>query len=222
MLQRLAAQSRAAAAAFADYPVFWADVFSSWVQATDSEATDASHLTAEGNRHVYAAMRKAQRLSREYSPNRVDVLVKFLSAFNYSSGRLGLGVTGTPGRQLTLRDGSATNGIRVEYADDGTQAAGFHISQDSNGDMSIVNRSNGSGYGEIKFYTKNGTLSLALEKDTGIIRLATGAKLFNQTGNPEGAITAPVGSLFLRTDGGASTTLYVKESGVGNTGWIAK
>lgn len=39
---------------------------------------------------------------------------------------------------------------------------------------------------------------------------------------PEGAVTAVVGSLFTRTDGGASTTLYVKESGSGNTGWVAK
>jgi hypothetical protein len=42
------------------------------------------------------------------------------------------------------------------------------------------------------------------------------------TGTPEGAVTAPVGSLFTRTDGGANTTLYVKESGTGNTGWVAK
>lgn len=42
------------------------------------------------------------------------------------------------------------------------------------------------------------------------------------TGTPEGAVTAPVGSLYSRTDGGAGTTLYVKESGTGNTGWAAK
>lgn len=42
------------------------------------------------------------------------------------------------------------------------------------------------------------------------------------TGTPEGQITAPVGSLARRTDGGPATTLYVKESGAGNTGWIAK
>lgn len=42
------------------------------------------------------------------------------------------------------------------------------------------------------------------------------------TGTPEAAVTAAVGSLFLRTDGGANTTLYVKESGTGNTGWVAK
>lgn len=42
------------------------------------------------------------------------------------------------------------------------------------------------------------------------------------TGTPEGVVTAPVGSMVTRTDGGASTTLYVKQSGTGNTGWVAK
>lgn len=41
-------------------------------------------------------------------------------------------------------------------------------------------------------------------------------------GSPEGAASAPVGSLYLRNDGGANTSLYVKESGTGNTGWAAK
>ena len=48
------------------------------------------------------------------------------------------------------------------------------------------------------------------------------AGIFTGNGTPEGAVTADIGSLFLREDGGASTTLYVKESGTGNTGWIAK
>jgi len=42
------------------------------------------------------------------------------------------------------------------------------------------------------------------------------------TGTPEGVVTAAVGSLFTRVDGGTSTTLYVKETGTGNTGWVAK
>lgn len=50
----------------------------------------------------------------------------------------------------------------------------------------------------------------------------SGPKLKSGTGTPEGAVTAPIGSLFLRTDGGAGTSLYVKESGVGNTGWVGK
>lgn len=50
----------------------------------------------------------------------------------------------------------------------------------------------------------------------------TGVKILVGPGTPEGAQAAPVGSLCLRTDGGANTTLYVKESGTGNTGWVAK
>lgn len=41
-------------------------------------------------------------------------------------------------------------------------------------------------------------------------------------GSPEGVVTAPIGSLYSNTSGGASTTLYVKTSGAGNTGWTAK
>jgi len=42
------------------------------------------------------------------------------------------------------------------------------------------------------------------------------------SGTPESAVTAPVGAVYHRTDGGAGTSFYVKESGTGNTGWVAK
>jgi hypothetical protein len=48
------------------------------------------------------------------------------------------------------------------------------------------------------------------------------AKLFAGLGTPEAVITAPVGSIYLRRDGGVGTSFYVKESGVGNTGWVPK
>lgn len=41
-------------------------------------------------------------------------------------------------------------------------------------------------------------------------------------GDPENVVTAPVGTLYLRTDGGAGTTLYVKEANTDDTGWQAK
>lgn len=47
-------------------------------------------------------------------------------------------------------------------------------------------------------------------------------RIFRVFGTPESQITAGVGSIALRQDGGASTTLYVKESGTGDTGWVAK
>jgi hypothetical protein len=41
-------------------------------------------------------------------------------------------------------------------------------------------------------------------------------------GSPEGVVTANKGSTYRRFDGGAATCFYVKESGIGNTGWVAK
>lgn len=46
--------------------------------------------------------------------------------------------------------------------------------------------------------------------------------LYSGKGSPEGVITGIVGSLYTRTDGGAGTTLYVKESGTAKVGWVAK
>lgn len=42
------------------------------------------------------------------------------------------------------------------------------------------------------------------------------------TGSPESNVTGNVGDLYSRTDGGAGTSLYVKESGTGTTGWAGK
>lgn len=42
------------------------------------------------------------------------------------------------------------------------------------------------------------------------------------SGSPQGVVTAAPGSLYTNTAGGAGVTLYVKESGTGNTGWVAK
>lgn len=52
--------------------------------------------------------------------------------------------------------------------------------------------------------------------------LANGVLWMGGAGTPEGVVSAPVGSLFSRTDGGAGTSFYVKESGTGNTGWVGK
>lgn len=51
---------------------------------------------------------------------------------------------------------------------------------------------------------------------------SNGVKILAGSGTPEGVVAATVGSLYLRRDGGAGTTLYVKQTGTGNTGWAAK
>lgn len=50
----------------------------------------------------------------------------------------------------------------------------------------------------------------------------TGVQILSGFGSPETIVTANPGSLFLRADGGAGTSLYVKEAGTGNVGWVGK
>lgn len=42
------------------------------------------------------------------------------------------------------------------------------------------------------------------------------------SGSPETVLSSSIGSRFYRTNGGTSTVMYVKETGTGNTGWVAK
>ena len=49
-----------------------------------------------------------------------------------------------------------------------------------------------------------------------------GLYVFAGEGSPENRVTAKVGATYHRTDGGANTSFYVKESGIGNTGWQPK
>lgn len=65
------------------------------------------------------------------------------------------------------------------------------------------------------------TIQAVLADDSGFSAFQTLYDRFG-SGTPEGAVTAPVGTTYHRTDGGAGTSLYVKESGAGNTGWVAK
>jgi hypothetical protein len=54
------------------------------------------------------------------------------------------------------------------------------------------------------------------------VQLPGGITWTSGSGSPEGVVTAPVGSLYSRSDGGLLTSLYVKQSGSGNTGWAGK
>ena len=47
-------------------------------------------------------------------------------------------------------------------------------------------------------------------------------RLIAGLGSPEDHVTGNVGDIFQRLDGGTGTTLYVKETGNGATGWVAK
>lgn len=61
-----------------------------------------------------------------------------------------------------------------------------------------------------------GSLTLA----SGEVISLNGVIIKPGSGSPEGVFAAPVGSVYLRTNGGTDTTLYVKETGAGTTGWV--
>lgn len=96
--------------------------------------------------------------------------------------------------------GNATNPWRQVYA------GGTDVS--SGGDGS-VNRAIRIGYG-----TTGGTETIGI---------FYGARTPNETsGGAANGVVANIGSLFLKTNGGANTTLYVKETTNNDTGWTAK
>jgi len=74
--------------------------------------------------------------------------------------------------------------------------------------------------------SSEGNPSLSVEPSgiavVGQVTLNGGVKWLTGEGSPEGLVEAGVGSLYTRTDGAASSTLYVKESGSGSMGWVGK
>lgn len=71
------------------------------------------------------------------------------------------------------------------------------------------------GAGTVLYIKESGT------GNTGWVTVATSSYDRVGTGSPEGVVTAVVGSTYRRLDGGAGTSFYIKESGTGNTGWVA-
>jgi hypothetical protein len=102
--------------------------------------------------------------------------------------------------QSGFTDFGSSQHIRFSGGDPGSVAADIGLKRSAAGILAVTNGS--SGYGKIS--------------------TAASVTWSSGSGSPEGAVTAAVGSLYTRTDGGAGTTLYVKESGAGNTGWVAK
>lgn len=82
------------------------------------------------------------------------------------------------------------------------------------GDVIVFRRSN----------AKVGSVSVVTAGGQQMTLFWTSPTTFNtsRNGSPEGALVSDPGSTCTDTGGGAGTTFYVKETGTGNTGWVAK
>jgi hypothetical protein len=69
ILDRARQATQKAVAAFSDYPVYYSDDVASWIESTDQEPADISHLTPVGNQHVAASFQSAKKTSPGSSPN---------------------------------------------------------------------------------------------------------------------------------------------------------
>lgn len=70
--------------------------------------------------------------------------------------------------------------------------------------------------------TRNGASSvMTFEVRAERVRINNGPDIITGTGSPEGVVTAVKASQFLRTDSAETTSLYVKQTTTGNTGWKA-
>lgn len=104
-----------------------------------------------------------------------------------------------------------------QYDLDDTGRAGWHLVLDADGDFLAISRASAG--------SNPRTPSELLRIDSAgrvILGGSSGPAIITGSGSPNSVVSAPVGSLYLRTDGSAGSTLWVKESGTGNTGWGAK
>jgi hypothetical protein len=128
----------------------------------------------------------------------------------------GMSITGTPTKFV-----GAVDPIYMEFA--GTYAKQFKINKADNamGYTLVVNDSS-EVLSLLSSRAGAAVRTFALGTDLNFSVNGTSAIFTSGSNSPEGVITAPVGSIYTRTNGSANTTLYVKESGSGNTGWVAK
>lgn len=157
------------------------------------------------------------------------------------SDQVGIGGTIEAGYDVAVKgagaplliEGDTTGGAAVVVKNKNTAGAGalFALinSNTSTPQANQVNFDLSSNNGRlvIGFPGATNTPSLWFQNDGMLVNKNNGFSLdgvfwSKGTGTPEGVVTAPVGSLFSRTDGGAGTVFYVKETGAGHTGWVAK
>jgi hypothetical protein len=138
-----------------------------------------------------------------------------------------------PGNQFTAAAGSFASCIRLLA--NGANVSDISVvgNQGDNTDFALRLESiSGSFNGQLMFSNNNVNAATGDIQQVGVTvrpRIGfnggssgtVGPQLFQGTGTPEAVISARIGSMYLRTDGGQASVVYYKETGTGNTGWVA-
>lgn len=152
-----------------------------------------------------------------------------MGLYRISAGTLGIGISSTYATYFNA-NGTTTNNIGVQASGVASWSGRAKMDSPADGQVRITNAAqsvgfmldgNSDGYCWVK--SRAGVTANIIAANIQIsqnLNAADGQSYAWISGSPEGVVTAPVGSVRLRTDGGAGTTIYVKESGTGNTGWV--
>lgn len=115
-----------------------------------------------------------------------------------------------------LRDNFIPSGATGDLSDSGTNTI-RQFNRGANGNQHEISR------GVLFLSGTTSTFQEGLAISGGKkINYGGGPDIVWGSGSPESVVTASAGSVYFNSSGGAGTTMYVKESGAGNTGWIAK
>jgi hypothetical protein len=133
----------------------------------------------------------------------------------------GVGIGTTPSTAANpLKVYGAVSDVLLSVLNVDGDAAKFGLTSSGNttistgGAKNVLIQSNGT---TVATFYPSGNVSL-----TGKVFLDEASNVFlsSGTGSPEGVVTAGIGSVWLRKNGSSASTLYLKETGTGNTGWI--
>lgn len=144
------------------------------------------------------------------------------------SGNMGTGVTacfrvaggmgGTGIIQMDVEGGSLSANTSYLFDDQTPGTYPWIFGVRPRGQIGYVKNNDLSAFSHVNDQASFGVL---YAKQLAVGSAATAPIFTSGAGSPETVITAVVGSVYLRTNGGAGTSLYVKESGAGNVGWRA-
>ena len=137
-----------------------------------------------------------------------------------------------PANQMTAAAGSMAAGVHLLANGANVHDVSVVGNQGTDCDYGLANEVGGGGgvFDGQLLYAGNNFDSAVGDIDniavTPITRIgfnagASGANLFVGNGSPNNVIAAVVGSMYLNLSGGQATTVWYKESGTGNTGWVA-
>lgn len=201
---------------------------------------DASHVSAS----VFLSNTTFNKVSLDYATNVYgagNTASQFISTANTADVALGisLGVSQTLlGTRVTIYGESAagkfqvasSNNVRYEIGGNSFECTGpveIGTNPATSGAIRLANATkivgrNAANSANVELIGIGGNDRVQIAPAGAQVEFGFGGVIYGGAGTPEGVVTAPVGSLFLRSDGSTSTTLYVKTSGTGNTGWTAK